>query len=256
MDTYNSAMGYLGKSLETQTMEEHHQTFLKLFLKGKLREVIQFVYEREKGGVLQPEQLDEDKTGTINETVTSFLEVTQPRKTIPSCATLETYEQTPIFIPIDITEEAVELVTRKLSEISVPGGTDSESLQVWLLKFGENNTKLLTSIEFFYWLANGSPLWAAYRAFMSGWMVALDKQPGVRPVGVGETWRRIFANIVLKVMGTEATMVCQDDQLCAGLKAGIYGAIYAVQALCDENSSTQEWVFLLLDAKKVFNKIN
>ena len=73
---------------------------------------------------------------------------------------------------------------------------------------------------------------------MSGWMVALDKQPGVRPVGVGETWRRIFANIVLKVMGTEATMVCQDDQLCAGLKAGIYGAIYAVQALCDENSST------------------
>ena len=92
MDTYNSAMGYLGKSLETQTMEEHHQTFLKLFLKGKLREVIQFVYEREKGGVLQPEQLDEDKTGTINETVTSFLEVTQPRKTIPSCATLETYE--------------------------------------------------------------------------------------------------------------------------------------------------------------------
>ena len=43
-------------------------------------------------------------------------------------------------------------------------------------------------------------------------------QPGIRPVGVGETWRRLFSNILLKVMGTEATMACQDDQICARLR--------------------------------------
>ena len=37
-------------------------------------------------------------------------------------------------------------------------------------------------------------------------LIALDKQPGVRPVGVGETWRLIFAKIVLKVTGPETTM--------------------------------------------------
>ena len=54
---------------------------------------------------------------------------------------------------------------------------------------------------------------------MSGRLIALDKQPGVRLVGVGETWRRLFANIVIKVTGPESTMARQDDQLCAGLKA-------------------------------------
>ena len=41
-DTYNSAMGYLGKSCEVQNVEERHQAFLNLVLKGKLREAILF----------------------------------------------------------------------------------------------------------------------------------------------------------------------------------------------------------------------
>ena len=41
---------------------------------------------------------------------------------------LETYEETPIFIPVNITEEAVISVARKLSGSSGPGGTDSEAL--------------------------------------------------------------------------------------------------------------------------------
>ena len=37
---------------------------------------------------------------------------------------------------------------------------------------------------------------------MSGQLIALDKQPGIRPVGVRETMQRLFAKIVLKVIGT------------------------------------------------------
>ena len=85
---------------------------------------------------------------------------------------------------------------------SGPGGTESEALQGWLLKFREDSKRLRTSVETFVdWLSNGSPPWAAYRAFMYGRMIEIDKQPGVRPVGVGETWRRLFSEIVLKVMG-------------------------------------------------------
>ena len=91
---------------------------------------------------------------------------------------------------------------------------------------------------------------------MSGRLIDLDKQPGIRPVGVGKMWQRSFAKIVLKVKVPETTMVCQDDQLCAGLKAGIYGAIHGVQALCNENSSTKEWGFFHVDAKNAFNEIN
>ena len=94
---------------------------------------------------------------------------------------------------------------------------------------------------FFDWLANGSPHWAAYGAYMSGHLIVLDKQPGVRPVGVGETWRLIFSNIVLKVTGPEATMSCYDEQLYDGLKSAIYGAVHRVQAIWDENSTTEDW---------------
>ena len=68
----------------------------------------------------------------------------------------------------------------------------------------------------------------AYRAFISSQLIALDKQPGVRPVGVGETWRRLFSNILLKVTGSEATMACQDDQLCARIMAVIDGGVHGV----------------------------
>ena len=60
---------------------------------------------------MQPYELAEDRTGKINDTITSVLEVKYPRETIPSCDTLETYEETLIFIPVDITEEAVESVS-------------------------------------------------------------------------------------------------------------------------------------------------
>ena len=36
---------------------------------------------------------------------------------------------------------------------------------------------------------------------MSGRLVALDKCPGVRPIGIGETWHRAFAKALLKVAG-------------------------------------------------------
>ena len=70
-----------------------------------------------------------------------------------------------------------------------------------VIKFGEDSTRLRNSIETFVdWLANGSPPCTTYRAFMSDRLIALNKQPGVRLVGVGETWRRLFANIVLEIM--------------------------------------------------------
>ena len=98
---------------------------------------------------MQPDELAEDCMGAINETVASVLEGKHPREKNLSCSTLETYEETPIFIFVDIAEEAVESVARKLSGSSGPGDTDSEALQGWLLKFWEESTRQPTSVEMF-----------------------------------------------------------------------------------------------------------
>ena len=102
---------------------------------------------------------------------------------------------------------------------------------------------------FIYCLANKSLPWAAYFAFMSGCLVVLHKQPGVQPIVVRETWRRIFDKIVLKVTGPENTMACQDDQLFDSLKAGIDRKVHRFQAIWDGNLIMEDWGFLLIDTK-------
>ena len=67
-------MGYLGKARGIQMKEQRHRTFLNLVLKLKLREAVQFICDRGKEGVLQPDGLSEDCMGMINETVTLVLE--------------------------------------------------------------------------------------------------------------------------------------------------------------------------------------
>ena len=91
---------------------------------------------------------------------------------------------------------------------------------------------------------------------MSGHLIALDKLPRVHPVGVGETSRQIFAKFVLEIMGPEATHACKYDYICLGLKAGIDGVVHGVQYIWDNNSTKENWVFLLFDSENVFNNIN
>ena len=73
--------------------------------------------------------------GVFNETVALVLEGRHLHKKIPSCATLEMYGETPIFILVDITGDAVESFAQKLLGASGPGSMDSEALKGWKLKF-------------------------------------------------------------------------------------------------------------------------
>ena len=54
--------------------------------------------------------------------------------------------------------------------------------------------------------------------------VALDKNPGVRPTGIGETLRQDLNKLVMRAAGDQAKLVCGNLKLCAGLEAGIKGA--------------------------------
>ena len=102
---------------------------------------------------------------------------------------------------------------------------------------------------FIDWLDNHNTPWATYCAFISVQIIALDKQPGVCPVGAGETWRRIFSTCVLRIMVSEATNAWKNDQICSGLKAVIDGDVHGAQSLWDDNLSSDNWAFLLVDAK-------
>ena len=124
----------------------------------------------------------------------------------------------------------------KLHGAAGAGGVDAVTMKNWITRFGLASVKLREELaQWADWLCNTSPSWAAYRGLMACRLVALDKCPGVRPVGIGEIIRRLLAKLVLKVAGAAATEACGNLQLCAGLQPGIEGAIHAVRELSTES---------------------
>ena len=91
---------------------------------------------------------------------------------------------------------------------------------------------------------------------MYGGLIAINKHPDISPVIVVETWKRHFSKCVLKVRVPEATIVYQYDQICDRLKAVIDGTVHGVQAIWDTKLATEDWGFLLADAKNAFDEIN
>ena len=61
---------------------------------------------------------------------------------------------------------------------------------------------------------------------ITGRMIALDKQPGIRPVEVGETWQQLMAKCLLRVTGKESKAACGTKQLAGGMEAGYRAASY------------------------------
>jgi hypothetical protein len=68
-------------------------------------------------------------------------------------------------------------------------GMDSQYGVHLSLAFGTAIESLIHSLpNFTNWLANNLPPWAAYREIWARRLLLLDNMPGVRPIGIGETW--------------------------------------------------------------------
>jgi hypothetical protein len=66
--------------------------------------------------------------------------------------------------------------------------------------------------------------------------VALNNTPGVRPLGIGEVWMRLWSDCSHTKSKVKATNVCGDTQLCAGLRSGIKANLHAVQAIWPQSA--------------------
>ena len=84
-------------------------------------------------------------------------------------------------------------------------------------------------------------------------LIALDKNPGVRPIGIGDVSRRIIAKAILNEVRQDVQEAAGAVQLCAGQIAGIEAAVHAVRSSF-QNDETE--AILLVDASNAFNSLN
>ena len=94
----------------------------------------------------------------------------------------------------------------------------------------------------------------AINLLFDGRLVALRKEDNrVRPIGIGETLRRIIGKSVAKVTGGDVQTAGGLLQTCTGLEAGIEAAIHAMARTWRDDSCE---AVLLIDAENAFNSLN
>ena len=81
--------------------------------------------------------------------------------------------------------------------------------------------------------------------FLACRLIALDKNPGVRPIGICKTARRIIAKAILSVTNGDIPDAAGSLQQCPGQCTGTEAAVHAMRELFIKQSTE---TVLLVDA--------
>ena len=91
------------------------------------------------------------------------------------------------------------------------------------------------------------------RPFLAARLIPLDKQPGVRPIAIGEVFRRVICKAIMSAIERDVLLAVTPYQLCVGIPSACE---VAVGILGQEFQSESCDGILLVDASNAFNAMN
>ena len=244
---------HLSSKVSTQTQDHVLKVFTRLMLRDELRAATRWITERGSSRVLSPS----DVVDSLGKTVLDVLKEKHPDPALADEKSFAECDDLPAaMMDVNVTSGHIERVARALHGGAGPGGTNSSHWQCFLLRYGTQSAKLRGAVaELVMVMANGVVDWSMIQALLSCRLIALDKNPGVRPIGVGEVLRRLMGKVMVLCTGADVQDACGADQLCSGLRGGIEGAIHAVRDMFEAHSE-EGYGVLMVDAKNAFNSVN
>ena len=90
-------------------------------------------------------------------------------------------------------------------------------------------------------------------AFVACRLIALDKCPSVRPIGIGEVARQIICKAILTILNSDILDAAGPLQLRAGQDSGCETAVHTIRHLYSDPDIEG---FLLVDVSNAFNNLN
>ena len=233
------------------------RSFSKLMFEGKVRADLRLLTNQSTGGVLPLDKLlplDRGHTVTVRETLQAKHPPGQP---LIASAIVEPdpdlQEPHPVFYE-RLDGALIRTVALKMDGAGGPSGIDGLGWKRLCTAFGPHSADLCNSLA-----STAKRLCTEYvdpkgiEALVASKLIALDKCPGIRPIGVGETVRRIINKAISSVIKDDVQEVAGALQLCAGQESGCEAAIHAMREVF--NSADTEAI-ILVDASNAFNSLN
>ena len=234
-------------SKKPRDMEEISKKFAKMVLQGKLTVALKFLDKETNAGVLN---LSEDVLNELQEKHPNPINVADcsllngPIRDIPPS----------IFNIID--EQLIMKVTLQTRGSAGPSGADANMYTRILCSknFNEVGKELREEIAIMARnLSTTNYHHSLLESYVACRLIPLNKNPGVRPIGVGEVLRRIVGKAISRTLKEEICEAAGPLQTCSGHSAGAEAAIHGMRAIFEEEGTD---AVLLIDASNAFNQMN
>ena len=234
------------------TLPQISKTFAKLMLKGKVNAALRLLDQQESSGILP-----------LSDDVLDDLKSKHPKASATDDSIMLKGEL-PFTDPVmfaGIDESAVSKAALRTKGAAGPSGLDSDNWRRILISknYASHGKDLRTAIakmtqklctqkvEINKEGRTNPEVYTACR------LIPLDKNPGVRPIGVSEVLRRIIGKVIIDTISPEILKSAGPLQLCAGQQAGCEAAVHAMNDIFQEEQTD---AILLVDASNAFNSIN
>ena len=111
-----------------------------------------------------------------------------------------------------------------------PSSVDANEWRRWMSNFSQSSTSLCRTVaRLVVRIATEEIDNEALMPYNACRLIPLDKNPGVRPIGVGEVLRRIIGRTILRCVENDLMLLGKNQQLCLGQKCGIEHAIHSLR---------------------------
>ena len=257
LNTLMNEVNVIQKRLKTAVVnkrESNEKAFCRLMLLGKVGQALKFIdHDNCIKGVHK-----------VTRKVHAVLAEKHPVGTVaPAEVKLSVTAPTPEQVIFEtISADSVLKVAKNTNGSGGPTQIDADGWRHILCckSYGKYSTQLCEAIAAFARIMATQEVNAdCLREFTACRLVPLDKgndksgEIGVRPVGIGEVFRRIVGKLVVDVVKDDIQEALGSIQTCGGLKSGIEASIHSIKDVWEEQDTE---AVLLVDADNAFNRLN
>ena len=228
--------------------------FADKMFQGKVKSSLDMLTNKSRGGLLQLNDMVTCPEGEMS--VRDILRDKHPSSK-PLTQDCLISEDPPAIHPVifdSIDKGAVKYAALKISGAAGPSGLDAYCWRRLCTNFGPASSDLCQALaDVAKRLSTTFVHPDSIAPFVACRLIALNKNPGVRPIGIGDTARRIIAKSILMVIKGDIQDAAGTLQLCAGQISGSEAAVHAVRSAFEDDDTE---AVLLVDATNAFNSLN